>query len=309
MFALRVVWLVNVWLIPIYHILSRVLNFSAPFDILQYKMTIKNIFDMKKTVFTGTINGKTFDNVADYNKCMMQLLEKGVEVHASSSTSITEVEPEPIDTCASTPEDGVSLFPFFEEDADYYLDALVTPDAEKNLAIRAEMRNLLEKCYSYIMEMLLDKNIDTDEKLAYRDNIHDLIGSIEADRNNNLKCKSVIAKRREEAIAKYNAAKAEYNEAMIKFRAEEFMVDGANPVINMLLDFYRDIEAETINALKNDKDQCDNHKCKRCDDPNKNKTIDKDKILCDVQELQPQTIKDVTDWFNKLLDDCGIKLP
>lgn len=264
---------------------------------------------MKKTVFTGTINGQTFDNVADYNKRMMQLLDAGVEVQASSSTSIKEVNDTVKDTAASTPEDGVSLFPFFEEDADYYLDALVTPDAEKNLAIRTEMHNLLEKCYSYIMEMLLDKNIDTDEKLAYRDNIHDLIGSIEADRNNNLKCKSVIAKRREEAVAKYNAAKAEYNEAMIKFRAEEFMVDGANPVINMLLDFYRDIEAETINALKNDKDQCDNHKCKRCDDPNKNKTIDKDKILCDVQELQPQTIKDVTDWFNKLLDDCGIKLP
>ena len=46
---------------------------------------------MKKTVFTGTINGQTFDNVADYNKCMMQLLEKGVEVQASSSTSIKEV--------------------------------------------------------------------------------------------------------------------------------------------------------------------------------------------------------------------------
>ena len=270
---------------------------------------------MKKTVFTGTINGQTFDNVADYNKCMMQLLEKGVEVQASSSTSITEVEPEPVDTCASTPEDGVSLFPFFEEDADYYLDALVTPDAEKNLAIRTEMRNLLEKCYSYIMEMLLDADVDTDVKRIYRDDIHDLISSIETDRNNNLKCKTVIAQRRNEAIAKYNAAKAEYNEAMIKFRTEEFMVDGANPVINVLLDFYRDIEAEAINALKNDKDQCDSDTCycvKRacdCGDPNKNKTIDKDKFLCNVQELHPQAIKDVSDWFNKLLDECGVKLP
>ena len=42
-------------------------------------------------------------------------------------------------------------------------------------------------------------------------------------------------------------------------------------------------------------------------DPNKNKPIDK--ILCNVQESQPQTIKDVSDWFNKLLDECGIKLP
>jgi hypothetical protein len=276
-------------------------------------MTIKNIFDMKKTVFTGTINGQTFDNVADYNKCMMQLLEKGVEVQASSSTSITEVEPEPVDTCASTPEDGVSLFPFFEEDADYYLDALVTPDAEKNLAIRTEMRNLLEKCYSYIMEMLLDKDIETDVKQVYRDDIHDLISSIETDRNNNLKCKEVIAKRRNEAIAKYNAAKAEYNEAMIKFRAEEFMIDGANPVINMLLDFYRDIEAEAINAVKNDEDcrgTCCDTECTctcDCSDPNKNKPVDK--ILCNVRETQPQTLKDVSDWFNQLLEECGIKLP
>ena len=274
-------------------------------------MTIKNNFDMKKTVFTGTINGQTFDNVADYNKCMMQLLEKGVEVQASSSTSITEVEPEPVDTCASTPEDGVSLFPFFEEDADYYLDALVTPDAEKNLAIRTEMRNLLEKCYSYIMEMLLDADVDTDVKRIYRDDIHDLISSIETDRNNNLKCKTVIAQRRNEAIAKYNAAKAEYNEAMIKFRTEEFMVDGANPVINVLLDFYRDIEAEAINAVKNDEDRCEtccDTECTcDCSYPNKNKPIDK--ISCNVQESQPQTIKDVSDWFNKLLDECGIKLP
>ena len=271
---------------------------------------------MKKTVFTGTINGKTFDNVADYNKCMLQLLEKGIEVHASSSTSITEVEPESINTCASTPEDGVSLFPFFEKDAEYYLDALVTPDSEKNIAMRREMHNLLDKCYSYIMEMLLDADVDTDVKRIYRDDIHDLIDSIEADRNNNLKCKTVIAQRRNEAIAKYNAAKAEYNEAMIKFRAEEFMVDAANPVINLLLDFYRDIEAETINALKNDKDQCDNHKCKQCGDTackcdctdlNKNKPIDK--ILCNVHETHPQTIKDASDWFNKLLDECGVKLP
>ena len=270
---------------------------------------------MKKTVFTGTINGQTFDNVADYNKRMMQLLDAGVEVQASSSTSIKEVNDTVKDTAASTPEDGVSLFPFFEEDSEYYLDALVTPDAEKNAAIRREMRNLLEKCYSYIMEMLLDKDVDTDVKQVYRDDIHELISSIEADRNNNLKCKEVITKRRNEAIAKYNAAKAEYNEAMIKFRAEEFMVDGATPVINLLLDFYRDIEADTISAVKNDADRCDSDTCycvKRacgCGDPNKNKTIDKDKILCDVQELQPQTIKDVTDWFNKLLDDCGIKLP
>lgn len=271
---------------------------------------------MKKTVFTGTINGQTFDNVADYNKCMMQLLEKGVEVQASSSTSITEVETEPIDTFASTTEDGVSLFPFFEEDAEYYLDALVTSDTEKNAAMRREMRNLLDKCYLYIMELLRDKNIDAGAKQIYRDDIHDLISSIEADRNNNLKCKTIIAKRRNEAIAKYNAAKAEYNDAMIKFRTEEFMVDAANPVINMLLDFYRDIEAETINALKNDKDQCDNHKCKQCDDMackcdcndlDKNKPIDK--ILCNVHEAHPQTIKDVSDWFNKLLDECGVKLP
>jgi hypothetical protein len=281
-------------------------------------MTIKNIFNMKKTVFTGTINGQTFDNVADYNKCMMQLLEKGVEVQASSSTSIKEVEPEPVDTFASTPEDGVSLFPFFEEGADYYLDALVTPDADKNLAMRAEMHKLLEKCYSHIMEMLLDKDIDTDVKLVYRDDIHDLINSIEADRNNNLKCKAVIAKRRDEAIAKYNAAKTEYNEAMIKFRSEEFMIDGANPVINMLLDFYRDIEAEAISAVKNDEDHCEtcckncgNTECTcgtcDCTDPNKNTPVNK--IQCNVRETQPQTLKDVSDWFNQLLEECGIKLP
>lgn len=279
-------------------------------------MTIKNNFDMKKTVFTGTINGQTFDNVADYNKCMMQLLEKGVEVQASSSTSITEVETEPIDTFASTTEDGVSLFPFFEEDTEYYLDTLVTPEVTKNEVIRREMHKLLQKCYSYIMETILDKDIDVDIKNEYRDDIRGLIKRIEADRNNNLKCKTIIAKRRNEAIAKYNAAKAEYNDAMIKFRTEEFMVDAANPVINMLLDFYRDIEAETINALKNDKDQCDNHKCKQCDDLtckcdcndlDKNKPIDK--ILCNVHEAHPQTIKDVSDWFNKLLDECGVKLP
>ena len=266
---------------------------------------------MKKTVFTGTINGQTFDNVADYNKCMMQLLEKGVEVQASSSTSIKEFEPEPINTFVSTPEDGVSLFPFFEEDAEYYLDALVTPDAEKNFAVRTEMRNLLEKCYSHIMELLLDKDIDTDVKRIYRDDIHELINSIETDRNNNLKCKTVIAQRRDEAIRKYNAAKAEYNEAMIKFRTEEFMVDGANPVINMLLDFYRDIEAEAINAVKNDEDLCETCCCDArtcgCSDSNKNKP--NDEIICNTRETQPQTMKDVTDWFNKLLDECGIKLP
>ena len=55
-------------------------------------------------------------------------------------------------------------------------------------------------------------------------------------------------------IAKYNAAKAEYNEAMIKFRGGLWLL---NPVINMLLDFYRDIEADAINAVKNDEDLCE----------------------------------------------------
>ena len=266
---------------------------------------------MKKTVFTGTINGQTFDNVADYNKCMMQLLEKGVEVQASSSTSIKEVKDAVKDavkdTAASTPEDGVSLFPFFEDDAEYYLDALVTTDVTRNEVIHSEMHKLLQKCYSYIMETILDKDIDVDIKNEYRDDIRGLIKRIETDRNNNLKCKGVITKRRDDAIAKFNAAKAEYNDAMIKFNREQLMIDAAQPVINLLLDFYRDIEAEIINAVKEDNEhRCDcNDHCK-CDNSDINKH---DNIVCTVCETAPQTFTDMSDWFNQLLDECGIKLP
>jgi hypothetical protein len=287
-------------------------NFLALFVIFKHKITIKNIFNMKKTIFTGTINGQTFDNVADYNARMMQLLDKGVEIKASSSTSIKEVDTEPIDTFASTTEEGVSLFPFFEEDSKYYLDTLVTLDHERNLAIRQEIRNLLEKCYPYIVGTLTDNDIDIDTKRVYRDSIHELIAGIDNDRSNNLKCKAAIARRRDEAIAKYNAAKIEYNEAMVKFRNEEFMVDGANPVINLLLDFYRDIEAEAINAVKEhenqDKPVCNDTEY-TCSGVDSNKSKPANDVECSVRETQPQTFKDVTDWFNQLLDECGIKLP
>lgn len=54
---------------------------------------------MTKTIFAGTINGKTFNDVKEYNAEMTRLLNEGASIEASTSTKSVDV----CDNCGSTP--------------------------------------------------------------------------------------------------------------------------------------------------------------------------------------------------------------
>lgn len=43
---------------------------------------------MRKTIFKGTVNGETFDNVAAYNARLQKLINSGENVEASSETKV-----------------------------------------------------------------------------------------------------------------------------------------------------------------------------------------------------------------------------
>lgn len=87
---------------------------------------------MKKTIFKGTINGKEFTTVQDYNQEIMKLQAEGKSFNASSNTQVVEVVDKCEDGCACEDkcEDGCAcnceipalLLPGFADPSKSYMD-------------------------------------------------------------------------------------------------------------------------------------------------------------------------------------------
>lgn len=85
---------------------------------------------MRKTIFKGTVNGETFDNVAAYNARLQELINSGVTVNASSDTKVN-IEDEPTNDASYTTtttldvdDADLSIYPYMCEDEPFYLDLL-----------------------------------------------------------------------------------------------------------------------------------------------------------------------------------------
>ena len=81
---------------------------------------------MEKKVFKGSINGVKYDNVEEYSRDLQKLSKEGVDINETTAEYVTTRYEETKDeTKAETKEvnvESLGLFPYFEEDDEYYLD-------------------------------------------------------------------------------------------------------------------------------------------------------------------------------------------
>lgn len=263
---------------------------------------------MKRTIFEGTVNGERFDSVAAYNARVQELMDSGEFVEASSNTKIVNEEPvhftstcthdinkndinknkeaynalmQAIEEC----DEELSFYPFMEEEEPFYLDSLVTTDSELNADNIKEMRRILDKCYGYIAEYLHDEGVCTCEKKDYLADVKDIIHDLKSDNQCNTDAISSVKCRREELL-----------EELAALDEEETILRGAKPVIDVLLEFYRAVEAETMQSVA---DQSAKGVCL-------NTMAQHNKCTCDKQvetaetEVKPQTVFDLSELLDRI---------
>ena len=258
----------------------------------------------KKTVFSGVINGEKFDNVADYNAKMNELLSQGVEnISAASSTEIRNVDDKvatsgvvtttadqcpgtctSVSTSASTelPEDeDLSFYPYMEDDDPFYLDLLVTEDSYINAEALKEVDDMFNKCHSYILEALDDPDTDQETRKEYLEDIRDILNTINENYNTTHNAYAELDSKKQKLVEKFNAEMAEIDRDAEMLRA-------ANSVIDIFTNFYKEIESAVVASI-------DTHKKSACTCTDEC-TCENVKTKC--EEVQPTTIYD----FNSLLD-------
>lgn len=81
---------------------------------------------MEKKVFKGSINGVKYDNLEEYSRDLQKLSKEGVDINETTAEYVTtRYEGTKDETKEETKEvnvESLGLFPYFEEDDEYYLD-------------------------------------------------------------------------------------------------------------------------------------------------------------------------------------------
>lgn len=194
---------------------------------------------MKKvTVFNGQINGEHFDNVADYNARMNELINAGnINIQASSSTSIKNVEDElPVEPV----DDDLSFYPYVDKNDPYYLDLLVTPDRQTNVEALKCAEEVLAKCWKHITNTITDNNVTQETRKAYLTDIQGCIESFKKDRTQT-----------EIALETVNTKRNELLNELSNLNTEEQVLNDAFPVIDKFVEFYTQVESAILEAIAN----------------------------------------------------------
>ena len=252
-----------------------------------------------KTVFEGIINGEKFNTVQAYNARMIELMNSGTPIQASSSTkSVADNQPKDVNFTHHTVDEDLSYFPYFDENDPFYLDLLVTNDPNVNIEARTEMNNILNKCYTYIVNSLNDNTVTSDDKKEYLSDIRKIIKSLESDRNENKAATNNIKTKRDNAAAQLHEAQTVYDAIMHTCATEEQILNGADLIINDFLTFYQNVEAEGIRAMAENKCSCGNpHNNCIC-----STKFEQPDILTAIKENYPQFTTDLCKLFNQIFE-------
>lgn len=275
-----------------------------------------------KTIFEGTINGEKFNSVQAYNARMIELMNAGKEVNASSRTKtvddnagcerivcdmseeecshkeLKEAVKELVE--AMEAEDlPVSIYPCFEEEDMHYLDALVDNNAETNASMREALHDDFDTAWRNITEFLYCDETPIEAKKEYLNDVRNIISTVEADQRTNNIARNNINVRRRAVVDALDKAKCDYEKAMANIDSEMIVINDANKIIADVLEFYRSVEAEGLQAIK-DPNKNDNTKCNKacnCDKEDKNEPSN---INTNFKELNPQLQMDLAAAFGKL---------
>ena len=262
-----------------------------------------NIKRMNKTCFKGTINGQEFDNVRDYNAKMQELLEAGVAVTASSSTTI-EATPE-VCSCNDAKNEccnrqvideseEYSCYPYMDDDDPFYLDLLVTNDPEINKEALDEMRKEFNRCYKAIINAIADKDVCVEHLKEYRSELREIIDNVKNDKQCTLEAIKKIKNRKDELDRDLKHYMNEYETEMDAINSEMQVLEDAKPVIKEFIDFYENLEADVINEIKSRPCACGKN-CEpdcTCECHNVSRT---DEVTTAVEEAEPQKTYELSD--------------
>lgn len=182
---------------------------------------------MKKVVFKGTINGKEFDNVQDYNVAMTKLLNEGAtSINASSSTQIVDEVNEKKELADESLKKEDFLFdvnnylPYFKDEDEYYLDRLVSDDKDLNNKNFTDVDENLYHCY-----------VDLDNDLKnYRISLEDSFDLINAFKN----IRTILNSDSDDNTEVFNSL----TESIKKDSKKLELVKNAKPVIDLMKEFY-----------------------------------------------------------------------
>lgn len=266
------------------------------------------------TVFQGKVNGKTFNNVADYNAAITALIEAGVtDIEATSSTSIKTVEDdeassECVTTCTDCDctcgcdctsctcdafDEDVTFYPYMEDDDPFYLDLLVTEDKETNIEAYNEAQRQLEISYRDIVEALYDPETTVEERKEYLADVNDIITNVKHDIADTNAAADKINARRKNLANEFEKYKQNYEAALREMDIQMDILNDASRVTSMFKAFYEDVANETMLSIKN-----------REEDVNRNKnykiTCDNNKITTACNEIKPQTVSDLNSLIDKI---------
>lgn len=185
-----------------------------------------------KTIFKGTINGKEFDNVKDYNAEMTRLINANETVDAKSETRMVEVcetcNCEQC-TCDRTEQEEVNMLPFFDSPA--YLDKLVSIDPNTNKQAIADLEEYLHNHAAKIAKRMA--KFDVDQLNDYAKDIKKVLNQLLKDEKQTAECLEKIEEKIEELENKYNCLEASCD------------------AIDILKDFYEELLSKTTYRIDN----------------------------------------------------------
>lgn len=276
-----------------------------------------------KTIFEGTINGEKFNSVQAYNARMIELMNAGKEVNASSRTKTVdenagccdrivcdmseeecghkELEQAVKDLVEAIEEDiPVSIYPCFEDEDVHYLDVLVDDNIDNNVTMREALHNDFDTAWRNITEFLYCDETPIEAKKMYLNDVRDIISTVEEDKRLNITAHNSINVRRRAVVDAFDKAKLDYEKSMAEIDSEIIVIEDANKVINDILEFYRSVEAEGLQAVK-DPNKNDNTKCKGCNCGQEDKNSASN-INTNFKELNPQLQMDLAAAFGKLFE-------
>ena len=275
-----------------------------------------------KTIFEGTINGEKFNSVQAYNARMIELMNAGKEVNASSRTKTVDENAGCCDriVCDMSEEEcshkeleqavkelveaieaediPVSIYPCFEDEDVHYLDVLVDDNVDNNVTMREALHNDFDTAWRNITEFLYCDETPIEAKKMYLNDVRDIISTVEEDKRTNIAAHNSINARRRAVVDAFDKAKLDYEKSMAEIDSEIIVIEDANKVINDVLEFYRSVEAEGLQAVK-DPNKNDNMKCKTC---NCDKEVEPSNINTNFKELNPQLQMDLAAAFGKLFE-------
>lgn len=145
-----------------------------------------------KTIFKGVINGVEFDNVADYNKRLTELLAAGENVNASTSTSTVDTcdccgKEVNECTCEDTCEKPLTnMLPGFENDdaIENYVDKFVTNNDELDKFNLESYKKYLSDNFEGIRFVVNGMNLAA--LRGYMNDLHEVLDIIDEDMQDTL---------------------------------------------------------------------------------------------------------------------------